>query len=77
MDKQTLKTKIINHLKEVDPDKSAMGLVIRNAIQKEINFENVVAFIKDQYADNKEGMIRVIGSVPMLLILQYHKLKTV
>lgn len=72
--KSELQAKITRYLQEVDPQKSYWGAAIHAAIPFPSNFNLLVKEVCEAYEHNKEGMIRVIGAVPMLLILKYSKL---
>ena len=72
-DKKLLKEKITGYLQRIDSEKSPLGSVIVNALKKDFNFDNVIKLCVDQYNHNKEGMISVVGEVPMLLILKYNQ----
>ena len=73
-ERQKLQEKITNYPKELDPNQSIMSGAIHSAIQTAFNFENVIKLCVDQYNDNPDAMIRVVGQVPMLLILKYNRL---
>jgi hypothetical protein len=75
-EKGQLQDKITNYLKELDPSKSVMSMAIHGCIQTAFNFENVIKLCVDQYTDNPQCMIRVLGEVTMRLILKYDKLVT-
>jgi hypothetical protein len=73
-EKQKLQEKITNYLKELDPSKSIMSSAIHGCIKTAFNFENVINLCVDQYNDNNQAMMSVVGFVPMILILKYYKL---
>jgi len=70
-DNKRLKDKITNYLQQVDPNKSILGLAISGIIKHEFNFDNLIKLCVENYYDNKDGMISVVGEVPMVLILKY------
>ena len=75
LDKTALRTKITNYLKEVDPKASILGAAIHGAIKFEANnFDNILEQIVSAYHDRPDGVINVVGAVPMLLVLQYSKM---
>ena len=73
MNRQHVRDKIIGYLSKLDAKKSVMHSAIHSGIQYNINFENVIDMVVSQYYDNKNGMISVVGEVPMALILIYSK----
>jgi hypothetical protein len=70
-EKGKLRESITNYLKEIDPEKSIIGLAIHGLIQHDFNFENLITMLKSQYEDNPSGMIEVVGEIPMRLILKW------
>lgn len=74
-DKTVLRIKITNYLKEVDPETSILGAAIHGAIKFDgNNFDNILEQLISQYHDCPDGVINVVGAVPMLLVLQYSKM---
>lgn len=70
MNQIELRDKIVFYLKNVKRD-TLMGAVIHAGIRNNLNFNNLMQLIKDEYENDPSGIKKCIGEVPLRLILSY------
>lgn len=71
MNKDQLKDKIISYLKEVSRTDSLIDAVIYAAIRNNLNFDNLMKLLKDEYNSCPDGLKHCIGEVSTRLILKW------